>query len=149
MRDDETLGVIETEIAFLMRLGEATRRSTAAPHRVLDRSAYVILRHLDAAGPLTVSSLAERLNLDGSTVTRQVIALERDNLIGRKPAPHDGRSNLIEATDLGHKTVAEVREARRVLYGEILAGWSAEDRGHLANLLGRLNVALDAHVRRS
>jgi DNA-binding MarR family transcriptional regulator len=148
MRDDDSLGAIETEIAFLMRLGEATRRSTGAPHRALDRSAYVILRHLEAGGPQSVSALAERLNLDGSTVTRQVIALERDNLITRTPTPNDGRSHLITATPLGRKSVAGVRAARRDLYGQILAEWSADDRKCLADLLTRLNSALDAHVRK-
>ena len=63
---DDVLGTIETQVAMLMRLGEATRRATdLKPHRALDRSAYVILRHLEAAGPLNVSALADRLNLDG------------------------------------------------------------------------------------
>jgi DNA-binding MarR family transcriptional regulator len=147
MHDEETLGAIETEIAFLMRLGEATRRATAAAHRTLDRSAYVILRHLEAGGPQSVSALAERLNLDGSTVTRQVIALEREELIVREPDPRDGRSNLIAASGLGRRNVAAVRAARRELYGRILGDWAPEDRAQLAVLLGRLNAALDAHVR--
>lgn len=94
--DEATLGRIETEVALLMRLGEATRRATgSAEHRVLDRAAYVILRHLDATGPQNVSALAARLNLDGSTVTRQVSALQRDGLIARAPDPADGRGTVI------------------------------------------------------
>lgn len=147
MRDD-TLAVIETQIAFLMRLGEATRRATGiAPHRALDRAAYVILRHL-ADGPLTVTALADRLNLDGSTVTRQVAVLENDGLVGREPDPHDGRSNLIAATPAGLASVEQVSAARRELYGRILGDWSEPDRARLADMLGRLNEALEAHVRR-
>ncbi|GAB3942171.1 hypothetical protein GCM10027614_28770 [Micromonospora vulcania] len=94
--DEVTLGHIETEVALLMRFGEATRRATGtAEHRVLDRAAYVILRHLDTAGPQNVSALAARLNLDGSTVTRQVSALQRDGLITRTPDPSDGRGTVI------------------------------------------------------
>jgi DNA-binding MarR family transcriptional regulator len=150
MRDmhDDTLGVIETEIAFLMRLGEATRRSTGiAPHRALDRAAYVILRHLQE-GPQTVTALADRLNLDGSTVTRQVAVLERDGLVAREPDPRDGRSNHIAATPAGLKSVEQVRAARRDLYGRILDDWPEPDRAQLAAALGRLNEALQAHVRR-
>ena len=87
MADDEAvLGIIETQVAMLMRLGEATRRSTELkPHRALDRAAYVILRQLQQAGPQNVSALAARLNLDGSTVTRQVTALQQDGLVDRHP----------------------------------------------------------------
>ncbi|MEV1013368.1 MULTISPECIES: MarR family winged helix-turn-helix transcriptional regulator [unclassified Micromonospora] len=141
--DESTLGLIETEVALLMRFGEATRRATgSAEHRVLDRAAYVILRHLDAAGPQNVSALAARLNLDGSTVTRQVSALQRDGLIARAPDPSDGRGTVISPTTAGLQRMAAVQAARTRLYGDMLSDWSQEDRSTLAALLGRLNQAL-------
>ncbi|MFJ2081850.1 MarR family winged helix-turn-helix transcriptional regulator [Micromonospora chokoriensis] len=148
--DDEiTLGRIETEVALLMRFGEATRRATGtAEHRVLDRAAYVILRHLDNFGPQNVSALAAQLNLDGSTVTRQVSALQRDGLITRTPDPSDGRGTVISATTAGLQRMAAVRSARTRLYGDMLADWSDEDRATLAALLGRLNQALVNRNRR-
>lgn len=150
MADDEVLGAIETQVALLMRLGEATRRATdLKPHRALDRAAYVILRHLQASGPQNVSALADRLNLDGSTVTRQVTALQRDGLVERRPDPYDGRGTVIEATEAGLKQVDAVRAARRALYGSVLADWPDDDRSALAAYLERLNDALDAHIRRA
>ncbi|MFJ6196197.1 MarR family winged helix-turn-helix transcriptional regulator [Micromonospora sp. NPDC092111] len=147
--DDGTLGRIETEVALLMRLGEATRRATgSAEHRVLDRAAYVILRHLDATGPQNVSTLAARLNLDGSTVTRQVSALQRDGLIARAPDPTDGRGTVISPTPTGLHRMAAVQAARTRLYGDILADWTTDDRDALATLLGRLNQALESRARR-
>ena len=146
--DDGVLGTIETQIAFLMRMGEASRRATALkPHRALDRAAYVILRHLQQDGPQNVSAIAERLNLDGSTVTRQVTALQQDGLVDRKPDPRDGRGTVIEATETGLKQVDTVRAARLDLYDRILAGWPAEDREHLAVLLSRLTHAMDAYIK--
>ncbi|MEU8112670.1 MarR family transcriptional regulator [Micromonospora sp. NPDC048947] len=141
--DESTLGQIETEVALLMRFGEATRRATGtAEHRVLDRAAYVILRHLADAGPQNVSALAARLNLDGSTVTRQVSALQRDGLITRTPDPSDGRGTVISPTPAGLQRMAAVQAARTRLYGDMLADWSPEDRTTLAALLTRLNQAL-------
>ncbi|MET8280794.1 MarR family transcriptional regulator [Micromonospora sp. NPDC005174] len=141
--DESTLGLIETEVALLMRFGEATRRASgSAEHRVLDRAAYVILRHLDAAGPQNVSALAARLNLDGSTVTRQVSALQRDGLIVRAPDPTDGRGTVISPTTAGLQRMAAVQAARTRLYGDMLSDWTPEDREILARLLGRLNQAL-------
>jgi DNA-binding MarR family transcriptional regulator len=147
--EESTLGRIETEVAMLMRFGEATRRATGtAEHRVLDRAAYVILRHLAEAGPQNVSALAARLNLDGSTVTRQVSALQRDGLITRTPDPADGRGTVISATPGGLQRMAAVQAARTRLYGDMLADWSADDRATLATLLGRLNEALVSRNRR-
>ncbi len=147
--DEATLGRIETEIALLMRLGEATRRASGtAEHRVLDRAAYVILRYLDTAGPQNVSGLAARLNLDGSTVTRQVSAMQRDGLITRTPDPADGRGTMVSPTQAGLQRMAAVQAARTRLYGDILAGWTSDDRDTLADMLHRLNEALDSRNRR-
>ncbi|WP_446216232.1 MarR family winged helix-turn-helix transcriptional regulator [Micromonospora sp. IBHARD004] len=147
-RDEVTLGRIETEVALLMRLGEATRRGTGTmEHRLLDRAAYVILRHLDSAGPQNVSALAAKLNLDGSTVTRQVSAMQRDGLIARTPDPADGRGTVISPTPAGLQRMAAVRAARIRLYGDILAAWSPDDRDSLAELLHRLNQALESRSR--
>jgi DNA-binding MarR family transcriptional regulator len=150
MTDDEVLGAIETQIAMLMRLGEASRRSTGLkPHRALDRAAYVILRHLQHDGPQNVSALAARLNLDGSTVTRQVIALERDGLVERQRDPKDGRGTVIEPTDRGIAQVDAVRQARRALYDKVLHDWSRDERADLARALERLTQSIDDYVRRS
>jgi DNA-binding MarR family transcriptional regulator len=145
---DASLGEIETQIALLMRLAEATRRATPlAAHRALDRAAYVILRHLADAGPQNVSALAARLNLDGSTVTRQVTAMQRAGLIRREADPHDGRGTVVAPTEAGLRRLAAVRAARGRLYGEMLADWTPEDRETLAVMLRRLNEALDVRVR--
>jgi DNA-binding MarR family transcriptional regulator len=148
--DDAVLDTIETQVAMLMRLGEATRRATESkPHRALDRSAYVILRLLQAAGPLNVSALADRLNLDGSTVTRQVTALEKDGLVQRRPDPRDGRGTVIEPTGTGLTQVDAVRRARRQVYDVVLSDWSEGDRAQLAAVLERLADTLDGYLRRS
>jgi DNA-binding MarR family transcriptional regulator len=149
MQDDEAvLGTIETQVAWLMRLGEATRRATVlAPHRALDRAAYVILRQLQQDGPMNVSALADALNLDGSTVTRQLTALQQDGLIRRSPDPEDGRGTVISPTELGLRQVETVREARRSLYGTVLRDYRPEEKRELAEALEKFTVALDAHMR--
>jgi DNA-binding MarR family transcriptional regulator len=148
MGDDEAVvGIIETQVAWLMRLGEASRRATAAPHRALDRAAYVILRQLQQEGTMNVSALAAALNLDGSTVTRQLTALQQDGLIERQRDPEDGRGTVISATERGLHQVEAVREARRGLYGTVLRHYSPEEKQELATALERFNTALQEHMR--
>ena len=133
---------------MLMRLGEATRRSTGlAPHRALDRAAYVILRYLQEFGPQNVTALADRLNLDGSTVTRQVTALANAGLAVRRPDPSDGRGTVIEPTATGLQQVDAVAQARRELYDRVLADWSDEDRQGLAAALDRFNASVETFMR--
>jgi DNA-binding MarR family transcriptional regulator len=147
--EDVTLSMIETELAHLMRLAEATRRSSAAaPHRALDRAAYLILRQLAEAGPQNVSALAARLNLDGSTITRQVAAMHRDGLVSRAADPNDGRGTVVTATRTGLRRMEHVSAARRELYGRILEDWPERDRRDLANLMHRLNESLDRNTRK-
>jgi DNA-binding MarR family transcriptional regulator len=150
MTADDVLGTIETQVALLMRLGEATRRSTGGrAHRALDRAAYVILRRLQSDGPLNVSALADALNLDGSTVTRQLTTLEKDGLIERRRDPADGRGTVVDATPKGLAQVDAVAEARRVLYQQVLSDYSPADREELAATLERFNGALDSFMRSS
>jgi DNA-binding MarR family transcriptional regulator len=144
---NDTLGTIETQVALLMRLGEATRRSTGVTHRALDRAAYVILRRLQADGAQNVSVLAANLNLDGSTVTRQLTALQHDGLIERRPDPNDGRGTVIEATELGLSQVDAVSAARRSVYGTVLRDYTDDERRELAAALEKFIGALDAHMR--
>jgi DNA-binding MarR family transcriptional regulator len=145
---DPSISAIETEVAVLMRRGEATRRAMPVPaHRALDRAAYLILRHLAAAGPQNVSVLAAALHLDGSTVTRQVASLLRDGLVSRKRDPQDRRGAVIAATPAGLSRMSAVRKAREELYARMLAGWSGEDLSMLAALLHRLNQSMDEYAR--
>lgn len=143
----DPIGTIETEIAVLMRRAEATRRSGSAPHRTLDRAAYLILRRLHEAGAQSVTSVAEALGLDGSTVTRQVTAMERDGLVQRRRDAADGRVTIVEPTAVGLRRMHGVRAAREDLYRQLLAGWPHDDRDQLARLLTKLNETLDAYVR--
>lgn len=143
------IGEIETEVAVLMRRGEATRRAMPmAPHRALDRASYLILRHLATTGPQNVSVLAAALHLDGSTVTRQVAALVRDGLVSRERDPQDRRGAVVAATQPGLSRMSAVRKAREQLYARMLATWSEEDRRTLAVLLHRLNQSMDEYARK-
>jgi DNA-binding MarR family transcriptional regulator len=148
MSERRTVERIETEVALLMRRAEATRRATTeAPHRALDRAAYLVLRKLEADGPQQVGALAVALGLDGSTVTRQVSALERDGLVRRGRSESDGRAIVVTTTAEGMRRMRAVMAARLDLYERILAEWSEPDRKELGRLLSRLNQDMERTTR--
>src|SRR4051794_15802105 len=74
---------LERELAVLTRRIEAAARRSDL-HREMDRAGYLIARTVDEQGTASVGVLAERLGLDGSTVTRQLDALESRGFIERE-----------------------------------------------------------------
>lgn len=145
---DDLVGRIETEVALLLRLSDRNRRRSRLMEGALERSAYLALRLLEQQGPSTITRIAEELRLDGSTVTRQVVAMEESGHVCRGKDPRDGRHQVISPTAEGLAALARTREARSTVYGEVLADWSEPDRAALADLLHRLNADLDAHLDR-
>ena len=71
----DSIGVIELELLKLVRHLETFGRRSSLYLQV-DRAGYLALRTLEAMGPLSTKALATALNLDASTVTRQISALE-------------------------------------------------------------------------
>ncbi|OLT55323.1 hypothetical protein BJF88_06745 [Cellulosimicrobium sp. CUA-896] len=149
---EDAVATVELEVAHLLRRAERTRttgeRGDPRPDGSLDRSGYLLLQALRIHGPQHVTALAERLGLDGSTVTRQVVALERAGHVTRARDPLDGRAVVVEPTSAGLDQLDRHRTARSAVYADVLDGWSPLDRALLAELLARLNDDLDDYRRR-
>ena len=133
------IATLERELAHLARSLEAVQRKRAYP---LDRAQYLLLTLLEERGPQPIASLADRLVLDDSTVTRQVAAMEDRRLIDRVPHPQDGRSTLIRATRHGLQLVAQMRDMRLGRIALLFEDWSEKDRAGFAAQMTKLNAAL-------
>jgi DNA-binding MarR family transcriptional regulator len=139
--DADTIGIIELELLKLVRhLETFGRRSSLYLH--VDRAGYLALRTLEASGPLSTKALATALNLDASTVTRQITALESAGFVERRPDPIDRRSSAITLTPLGRRTMDGVERERRQGMEELVADWAEGERVALGRALNRLNVSL-------
>lgn len=134
------LDVIEVASAVLVRNFELLRRRTG--DRELDRSEYLLLRTLDAAGPSDICSLAAALGLDPSTAGRQVTVLAGKDLVRRTPAQSDRRRSMISPTDEGLARMGAERDRRRRDTAELLAEWSDEDLRTLGEMFTRYNRAV-------
>jgi DNA-binding MarR family transcriptional regulator len=141
----DALHSIETEMAVLARSLELLRRRGRI-HRDMDRAGYLLLRTLDEAGPLSINSLAERVGLDASTVTRQVAALERDGFAERQVDATDRRCCIVLPSAEGRRLMREVQRRRRERFEVMLTGWSDPERAELGRILARLNRSINTHV---
>ena len=74
---------------------------------------------LDAAGSLRMQELAATLGLAQSTVTRLVAPLKRVGLLDRRPDRNDGRATRAYLTDEGKRSVDQLEQTDRDLYGSL------------------------------
>ena len=67
----------------------------------LEVSELSALEHLQAAGPMTLGRLGERLSMSPGAVMALVDRLERKGYVERVPNPKDRRSALVRETEAG------------------------------------------------
>lgn len=140
--DDELLRALGGE---MVRIGR--HRAAAYPGALLDASAFRLLWLLSEGGPRTLRQLAADLQLEQSTVNRQVNAALRRRLVERYA--EDGRAGrLLRPTEEGQAAYEHDGRLRARVYGEVLAELGPERAPRLIEDLRAFNDALDrAHQR--
>ena len=119
------------------------QRVKAAQHDdPVDRSAVIMLARLHEHGSMRLSDLAGHLCLDISTVSRHARTLEERGYVERADDPTDGRAVRLTLAPPGHEVLRAAFGHRQAWLDRSLADWTAADRSHLAELLGRLADAL-------
>lgn len=144
-------------LGALMRSTQAYARlitSGRAVEAVLKRSRIDLTRadiHLlgvvaEAAEPIRLGDLADRLVVDAPTVTRRVQALEGRQLLRRRPDASDRRAQRIELTAAGDRVLQRALAAYRGWLSEVTGEWSEDDRQQLARLLARFTAGAAAEI---
>ena len=108
----------------------------------INRTGHWLLVHVSESAPVRLSEIADSVELDLSTLSRQVRYLVDAGLLAKVPDPADGRAALLSLTDRGAAVLASVSEARRRVLAEAIADWTDEERNALASGLLRLGVGL-------
>jgi DNA-binding MarR family transcriptional regulator len=110
---------------------------------VLERSAYLVLSRIDATGPMTARELADALQLEISTVTRQVAAMLREDVVERIPDPAGGLARRLRITATGAARLAADRERYRTSLGKVISAWPDTKCAELYHLLRALNENIE------
>src|ERR1700742_756817 len=84
-------------------------------------SAHLLITRLAVEGPSRLSELAEKMQADPSTVSRQVANLVNDGYVERRADPADGRASLLVVTERGRQLYAEHLRLRNEHYQRLLA----------------------------
>jgi DNA-binding MarR family transcriptional regulator len=118
-------------------------RGVGAVDQNIDRASVPVLGVLEMKGDLRPSDLAAALELDPSTVSRQLRQLEDLQLVHRTADQSDGRASRIGLTDEGRAALNAVRIARAALLEAVLVDWSETQRQQLHDLLDHLSESLE------
>lgn len=95
MRADRAVETIQREMTAFAR---RARASAGRLHPELSLVSYTLLSHLEERDGCRATDLAAHYALDKSTVSRQVAALERADLIERRLDPEDHRVQVLHLT---------------------------------------------------
>ncbi|HXG44980.1 MAG TPA: MarR family transcriptional regulator [Gemmatimonadales bacterium] len=99
--------------------------------------AYCVLSHA-LTGELTQRELAERCDLDKTTMVVTVDELERAGLVERRPSKTDRRARIIAVTDAGRKVVRQGQEILARVYDDVLSALPVRQREAFVDGLVRL-----------
>jgi DNA-binding MarR family transcriptional regulator len=122
---------------FIRTVGRArSQYLTAAKHNV-DWSAQVLIAQLVREGPVRVGTLADCVQSDASTVSRQVAAMVQDGLVERRADPVDGRASVLVATEKALAIYADHNRLRDEYLARMLRDWNDDDCRQFATLMAR------------
>lgn len=134
---------VARELGLLLRALKELHHGVLADVGVrLEMPAAAVLTTLDDRGRSRLSTLADVLHVDLSSVSRQVAALEREGWLSRERDPLDSRASLVDLTAAGREVLHRVRAARVAHLRRLLPQWSDEDLGHFAEQLHRFRTDL-------
>ncbi|MFJ6689014.1 MarR family winged helix-turn-helix transcriptional regulator [Streptomyces sp. NPDC091294] len=138
-----------TQLSAAFNKGRLTERAAEAAGLALDRPAIGVLVTLRTADqPLRIGEIADRMQVVGPHVTRQVQALEKRGLVRRVADPHDRRASLIEPTGAGLEAANRYVASLLGWFAEALTDWPRQDREDLTRLLTRLADDVTARLAR-
>jgi DNA-binding MarR family transcriptional regulator len=110
--DGRREAVRQLESAFSLLFTQLRRAYAQAAQAVspgMLPGTFKVLTVIDHIGPVSASTLAERMEQDKGLISRAVTELEGLGLIERTPDPADGRIRLITLSPFGHERYDAVR----------------------------------------
>ncbi len=93
-------------------------------------------------GPMMMSSLSDELGVTATNITALVDALEKEEMVARKPHPTDRRATMIELTHSAKKQLAENCTKFKDKVSELFADYSTAEQEQFLKLLLQMREAL-------
>lgn len=115
----------------------------------LSDATWTPLVYLDAGGDgISQTELAERVQLDTSTLVRLLDILTERGLIERRVDPKDRRARLIMLTQAGVAEVKRIKDQITAVELDLLAGLTEDEVASLINAFDKISSAVDAALKK-
>ncbi|WLV24370.1 MarR family transcriptional regulator [Aciduricibacillus chroicocephali] len=134
---DKKFEDLQLELASLVRY--ITSLTPSQTGRMLDRSGFLILQHIDSKGTASIKELATYFKLDISTMSRQVRSLEQKDYLARRPNPSDKRAHFLTVTSSGKEQLNAYRTLKSKRIQQLFGEWDEESLKQFTRLLQRAN----------
>jgi DNA-binding MarR family transcriptional regulator len=135
VRSSDADAVADAVVTASRLLIGVSANSIAAVDETITIPQFRLLVVLRTRGAMKQSVLAERLNVQPSTVNRMVERLLVAGLVDRQPNPESRREVVLDLTDTGQRTVTRVTQQRRREIARIVSRMPADLRSKLIEAL--------------
>jgi DNA-binding MarR family transcriptional regulator len=137
---------VEDLVKALYRLGVVQREIARHALDELGSQGFFSLGVVSVHGPIRVSDVARRLNVDLSVASRQVAALTAAGYVQRERDPEDRRAQRVSITDAGNRVLSESHRRMVHAFSRALEDWSPDDLCALSGQLERLRHDVQADL---
>lgn len=116
----------------------------------LSQAKWLALLHIHRGGPgLTQKELAERLAIEGATLTALLDRLMRDDYVERREAAGDRRSKTVHLTSKARQLMKQIKAVAAQLRRELLADIPERDLAVCIRVLKRIQQTAESLRRPS
>jgi DNA-binding MarR family transcriptional regulator/GNAT superfamily N-acetyltransferase len=130
---------------YTRKLGIIEPKLLASPWTLQEaRIIYEIAQHDNC----TATDLVQTLGLDAGFLSRTLQALQRRQIVARKPSKADRRANELALTAKGRASFAELERRSRDEVGALLAGLDDHERSTVVNAMAVIEQVLEPPARK-
>lgn len=126
MTKDEVIQLRDTVQLFIRSFGLLEQQTTPCGYS-LSLSQVIALQELEKQ-TLTITELAEKLQLDRSSVSRLIDGLVKGGFVSRELNANNRREVIVGLTSKGVNSIENVREQSVQFYNKILGNMSEADQ---------------------
>ncbi len=112
-------------------------------------TANAVLSKLAIEGPMRSADLSHFLQLDPSTVSRQICTMVDENLVTKSADEHDRRVQWIALTPTGQEALYASVRSRTEQFAKVTEAWTEEERETFGTLLATFVTDFDRTLNES
>ena len=98
---------------------------------------------MNSPGPNPQIEMANRLRIEGPTMSRMIDALSRDGLVERLQAPSDRRTRYLRVTPEGEEALEDIFEVTDAMRKRLLEGFTDDEVAQFTSMLHAMLKRLD------